>query len=113
MGKKFILTPERAEEVFKAQLEHTATLINHQLTDHWHPTDDCGDYLHAALDLSARLSFARADGLNALVDEFFELATLENNNFDGGSTYLYNNYACDGIDEEVIGLITNISGIKF
>lgn len=65
---------DMAVEAFKAQLQFTATQINHQLSDHFHFTDDCGDDLFAVLDLSRDLQFAAMDGTQALLAKFDDLA---------------------------------------
>lgn len=115
MADKYILSPEVAEEAFKAQLAHTASLIQSQLTTHYHPTDDCGDYLMAALELSATLAGARSNSPDDLVDCLFTLAAVDpdNNLPSEPSTTLYMSYACDGISPAVVDIIEKISGIEF
>jgi hypothetical protein len=52
----------KAHLAFEAQLRYTAQMIDRVLTSHAHYTDDCGDELLAALDLSMQLQQARMDG---------------------------------------------------
>ena len=92
------ISPTRAEELFKAQLSHTAAQINSQLGDHYHPTDDCGDYLDAALDLSLRLSSARSNGVE---DLSMELLRLLNPTDDKGNVN-WEDYATDGVAQEIV-----------
>jgi hypothetical protein len=64
----------KAQEVFEAQLRFTAEMINRMTTTHRHYTDDCGDDLSAALDLSNDLQRARMDGPDALIERLTALA---------------------------------------
>lgn len=62
----------KAHEAFVAQLAHTMKLIK-QLEEHPHFSDDCGEYLAHALELSTKLQAARQDGPEALYDEMVKM----------------------------------------
>lgn len=52
---------EKAHRAFEAQLKHTMNMIK-SLEGHPHFVDDCGDYLFAALELSADMMSPRQNG---------------------------------------------------
>lgn len=97
MGQPKTQTNEEdmAEEVFKAQLRHTAHIINHSLTTERF-TDDPGDYLYAALDLSTELQQAAMDGSGASI-----LAAIERLDID--------NFATDGVVQELRDFIDHLN----
>jgi len=105
-------TPEevRAHEALEGQLLHTQELINNALTRHAHYDDDCGDYLTAALQLSADLMDARlAGGSPALLDQFQELARTEEVDAEGIHHRGIDNFASDGIALEVWTLVHDLN----
>lgn len=63
---------EIAHRAFEAQLSHTRNMIN-QLETHPHFTDDCGEYLAHALEVTSRLMNARQDGAGALYAEMMDM----------------------------------------
>ena len=67
-------TPEvkEAHQAFIAQLGHTMKMIK-QLEGHPHFSDDCGEYLAHALELSSRLQGVRQDGPEALYETMKEM----------------------------------------
>src|SRR6266576_6565697 len=69
-----------AQALFEVQLKFTADMINRLREDHPHYTDDCGDYLMAALELSDLLAVERAEGIEALVN-FLDEKKKEPNNW--------------------------------
>jgi hypothetical protein len=97
------MTPEQAAHAaFEAQLRHTAELIKSALGPHRHFVDDCGDYLKAALKLSALLQEARMDGVEALIEEMKLLAEpAADVGTDDGMRELDASYASDGIAPEL------------
>lgn len=114
MTEKFALSPAQAWDAFEAQLRYTKEVIDQSL-DHGYQ-DDQGDYLFAALELSRDLQLVAMDGDdNSLVDKFFELAAVipDNSPTPEPTTYLYQNYATDGIAKEVVDIVEKISGIDF
>lgn len=58
----------KAQQALEAQLLLTSQLIEEVLTRHSHYTDDCGEYLRSALDLSASMMSARENGIDALIE---------------------------------------------
>lgn len=63
---------EAAHRAFEAQLGHTMNMIK-QMETHPHFTDDCGEYLAHALELSSRLQGVRQDGAEALYEMMVEM----------------------------------------
>lgn len=63
---------QKAHCVFEAQLGYTMNMIK-QLEAHPHFTDDCGEYLAGALELSFSMQNARQEGVQALYDQMMEL----------------------------------------
>jgi len=96
----------KAQEALEAQLRQTQSMIETMLTTHQHYTDDCGEYLRSALELSASLASARENGVEELV-AWFKDAAKEGveGQFDMYSKYLYENYASDGISGAVEDLV--------
>lgn len=106
------MTPEQRilQEVFEAQLLHLAKMIKESIPNHRHYTDDCGDYLTAALDLSSKMAEMRIEGIEVFEDEMeewrkearaYEDPSGEPDDYHGAEAYLLNNYASDGIAPEV------------
>lgn len=111
MNDRFALGAKEAWEAFEAQLDHTVAVIQ-QSRSHGYQ-DDQGDYLFSALELSAELQHVAMDGDdNAMVDKFFELASLEPDSMGGKMPKLYF-FASDGIASEVVNIIEKISGVEF
>lgn len=98
---------ERYQQALEAQLLHTKKKIEDALGDHPHFTDDCGEYLSSALELSAFLQSGRENGMEGLIDAFKELAE------DDGESALWNNFASDGISLEVDKLVVELGGTSF
>lgn len=71
-----------AHLAFEAQLAYTRDLIN-QLVDHPHFTDDCGEYLASALELSAELQGVRQDGPEALYGKMIEMLKPDPDEWEG------------------------------
>jgi hypothetical protein len=80
----------KAQEALEAQLQLTGQLIEEMLTRHSHYTDDCGEYLRSALDLSTSMMSARENGIDALI-EWME----------GKEGKLDENWATDGVHAKV------------
>jgi hypothetical protein len=109
---------QNAQAVLEAQLRHTANLIQSALTDHPHFTDDCGEYLRSALELSAFLASRREDGLEALLDGLKELAEAEEVEEAVGvapqvvgevDLKLENDFASDGVAGEVFNFVLSLA----
>jgi hypothetical protein len=94
-----------AHRAFEAQLAHTKDLII-ALADHPHFTDDCGEYLATALELSAELQGVRQDGPEALYNKMVEMLEPDLDEWRGypESEWISQilNYATDGIAPELV-----------
>lgn len=100
-------TPEEhaAEDLFEAQLKYTAEMITRLTTDHQHYTDDCGDYLTSALEISLNFAVQRAEGidnfnrwLHSLVNSSEEFEEFDIKEFasDGISPAVYKFFSDNG-----------------
>lgn len=99
-----------AQRALDAQLYHTVDLIN-GLARHPHYTDDCGEYLRAALELSADLMSARENGLEDLYARLLDLATIIDVHVYGPDDTdiiykVHEDYACDGVSGAVSDFCT-------
>lgn len=83
------------QAILEAQLLHTSKMIRGMIPDHRHYTDDCGDYLWAALALSEQFIEWRMEG----IDQF--VISMDRRK-EGGADWLGDNFAADGIAPEVI-----------
>jgi hypothetical protein len=105
-------TPEEiaAEEAFTAQLKYTAEMIDGMVKDggHHHFTDDCGDYLFAALDISRDLQAARMNGPEDLIEALKEYAVAEEG-YEGEDIRKIDMMACDGVSPGLMKYIDSIS----
>ena len=93
----------KAHRAFEAQLAHTRNMIN-QLEDHPHFTDDCGEYLSHALEITNRLMMARQDGAEALYAEMMDMlkpAEDADQPEDGAGVSDLLNYSMDSIANEL------------
>ena len=84
------------QAVLEAQLKHTVKMINQMVTVHPHYTDDCGDYLFSALELSRDMMLHRMDGIHIFVKWLDDMKKLDEDDEDSIS-----NYASDGVAPEV------------
>jgi hypothetical protein len=96
----------KAHLAFEAQLRHTEKLIHSALNDHAHFTDDCGEYLSAALDLSSQLSSARENGTKELLDQFELFAGPDPEDPDADYSKMETLFATDGVADEVNNFIS-------
>lgn len=102
---------QKAHMALEAQLLHTERMIHTTLNEHAHYTDDCGEYLSSALELSANLMSARENGTEELLGFFKELAELdEEDDSEDKLSKVFNNYASDGITKEVSDFIMELGG---
>lgn len=90
---------ENSEQVeahlaFESQLRYTQEMLRQTLEEHAHYTDDCGDYLGAALELSYKLQDARTMGVEELLEVMENLIKEDE---EGRSEY--ENFASDGVSQ--------------
>jgi hypothetical protein len=104
-------TPEvqAAHRAFEAQLAHTMNMIK-QMEYHPHFTDDCGEYLAAALEISADLQMQRQEGAEALYEYMVERVKPNPKDWDENTPEAERipdllNYAGDGIASEITGWV--------
>lgn len=87
----------RNASILWGQLAHCRDLLISATSDHPHLTDDCGDYLDAALDLahSFQVAFScdASYGPDSELHRVIELLLVRNSEGDMEGTQ----YACDGI----------------
>ena len=89
-----------AQKLLEAQLTYTANMALENIKSHPHFTDDCGEYLRSALELSAAFMTERENG----IDQFVNYLNEQKAHLDGAEeddNWLLNDYASDGIAPEV------------
>lgn len=93
--------------IMEDQLEFTARMIDSLREGHQHYTDDCGDYLFAALDLSQKMVNWRMEGITEFEREMLEWQAEgkafkdPEDDWNGGEGYLLENFASDGVSPAV------------
>lgn len=93
---------KKAMVALNGQLLHTQLMIKTTLTEHPHYTDDCGEYLRSALELSYRLMSARENSIEDLIARLKELGEVQQPaEVFGGEIRLFSDYASDGIAPQI------------
>lgn len=80
------------QALFENQLKYTADMINRLREGHKHYTDDCGDYLSAALDLSAKMQDQRMEGIETFTAWMNEMKDDDD---------FWQDFASDGVSPQI------------
>jgi len=90
-----------AQKMLEGQLTYTANMALENIKNHPHYTDDCGEYLRSALELSAYLMSEREEGIESFTKFLNDKRDEEEGKEDDDNHWLLNDYASDGIAPEV------------